>query len=61
MSYAFEERGDGGTHFEFRIAKPKPKDLPFTSKSGRAVQENYTIGLDVLRSMLEERERPRRL
>jgi hypothetical protein len=25
----FEDRDDGGTHFEFRIAKPKPKDLPF--------------------------------
>ncbi len=29
MSYAFEEREDGGTHFELRIAKPKPQDLPF--------------------------------
>jgi uncharacterized protein DUF2652/polyketide cyclase/dehydrase/lipid transport protein len=55
MSYTFEERGDGGTHFEFRIAKPKPKDLPFYEQIRPAVQENYTIGLDVLRSMLEER------
>ena len=44
----FEERSDGGTHFEFRIAKPKPKDLPFYEQVRPAVQEIYTIGLEVL-------------
>jgi hypothetical protein len=54
-SYTFEERGDGGTHFEFRVAKPKPKELPFYEQVRPAVQENYTVGLDVLHSMLAER------
>jgi hypothetical protein len=55
MSYTFEDGGDGGTHFVFRIAKPKPKDLPFYERIRPAVLENYTVGLDVLRSMLAER------
>jgi hypothetical protein len=55
MSYTFEDGGDGGTHFEFRIAKPKPKDLPFYEQIRPAVLENYTVGLDVLLSMLAER------
>jgi uncharacterized protein YndB with AHSA1/START domain len=55
MSYTFEERGDGGTHFEVRVAKPKPKDLPFYEQIRPMVQQNYTIGLDILRSMVTER------
>ena len=31
FSYTFEERGDGGTHFEFRVAKPSRRICPFTS------------------------------
>jgi uncharacterized protein YndB with AHSA1/START domain len=55
MSYTFEERSDGSTHFEFRIAKPKPKDLPFYEQIRPTVEGKYTVGLDILRSMLEER------
>jgi uncharacterized protein YndB with AHSA1/START domain len=55
MTYAFDERADGGTHFELRIAKPKPKDLPFYEQIWPAVQQNYDAGLGILRSMLEER------
>jgi uncharacterized protein YndB with AHSA1/START domain len=54
MTYAFEERDDGGTHFEFRVAKPKPKDLPFLEQVWPAVVQNYDVGLEILRSMLEE-------
>ena len=54
-SFTFEERSDGGTHFEFRIAKPKPKDLPFYEQVRPAVQERHTERFDVLRSMLAER------
>jgi hypothetical protein len=54
-SFTFEERSDGGTHFEFRIAKPKPKDLPFYEQVRPAIQEKHAVGFDVLRSMLAER------
>ena len=55
MTYAFDERDDGGTHFEFRVAKPKPKDLRFYEQVWPTVQKNYDVGLEILRSMLEER------
>ena len=55
MTYAFDERDDGGTHFEFRVAKPKPKDLTFYEQVWPTVQKNYDVGLEILRSMLEER------
>jgi len=54
MTYAFEERKDGGTHFEFRVARPKPKDLPFYEQIWPTVQGNYTIGFQTLRAMIEE-------
>jgi hypothetical protein len=49
----FDERDDG-THFEFRITKPKPKDLPFFEQVWPAVVQKYDVGLEILRSMLEE-------
>lgn len=55
MSYTFEERSDGGTHFEFRIAKPKPKDLPFYEQARPTVEANFTAGFDILRTMAAER------
>ena len=55
FSYVFEDRDDGGTHFEFRIAKPKPKDLPFYERVKPAVLENLTAGFDILRTMAAER------
>jgi uncharacterized protein YndB with AHSA1/START domain len=55
FSYVFEDGGDGGTHFEFRIAKPKPKDLPFFEKVRPAVLQNFTAGFDILREMVAER------
>ena len=54
MSYAFEEK-DGGTHFEFRVAKPKPKDLTFYEQIWPTVHSNYSFGFETLRAMLEER------
>jgi len=55
MTYAFEGRADGGTRFEVRFAKPKPKDLPFFERVWPTVHSNFDVGLDILRSMLEER------
>ncbi len=56
MSYAFDEREDGGTHFELRIAKPKPKDLPFYEQVWPTVQSNFNVGFQTLRLMLEEQK-----
>jgi uncharacterized protein YndB with AHSA1/START domain len=55
FSYTFEERSDGGAHFEFRIANPKPKDLPFYERVRPTLEANFTVGFDILRSMLAER------
>ena len=55
ITYAFEERADGGTRFELRFAKPKPKDLAFFEQVWPTVRSNFNVGLDILRSMLEER------
>jgi uncharacterized protein YndB with AHSA1/START domain len=55
FSYTFEERDDGGTHFEFHIAKPKPKDLPFYERVRPTLQANFTAGFDILRGMVAER------
>ena len=55
MTYAFEAQADGGTHFELRFAEPKPKDRPFFEQVWPTVQSNFNVGLDILRSMAEER------
>jgi uncharacterized protein YndB with AHSA1/START domain len=55
FTYTFEERGDGGTHFEFRVAKPKPKDLPFYERVRPTVEADFTAGFDILRTMVAER------
>jgi uncharacterized protein YndB with AHSA1/START domain len=54
LTHAFEERADGGTHFEIRFAKPKPKDLPFFERVWPNVESNFDVGLDIVRSILEE-------
>ena len=55
MTYAFEEQADGGTRFELRFAKPKPKDLAFFEQVWPTVRSNFEAGFDILRSMMEER------
>ena len=55
FSYTFEERDDGGTHFEFRVAKPRPKDPPFYERVRSTVEANFTAGFDILRAMAAER------
>ena len=55
FSYTFEERDDGDAHFELRIAKPKPKDLPFYERLRPTIEANFTAGFDILRSMVAER------
>ena len=55
FSYTFEDRDDGGAHFEFRVAKPKPKDLPFYERVRPTIEANFTAGFDILRTMAAER------
>ena len=54
MSYAFGERADGGTHFEVRFAKPKPKDLRFYEHVWPNVQTKFTGEFEILRALLAE-------
>jgi uncharacterized protein YndB with AHSA1/START domain len=54
MSYAFEERADGGTHFELRFAKPKPKDQPFFDLIWPKAQDKFTGEFEILRALLAE-------
>jgi uncharacterized protein YndB with AHSA1/START domain len=54
MGYAFEERDDGGTHFEVRFAKPKPKDAPFLENIWPNVQARFAARLESLRGLLAE-------
>jgi hypothetical protein len=53
MSYAFGERVDGGTHFEVRFAKPKPKDLPFYEHIWPKAQNKFTREFVILRAFEE--------
>jgi hypothetical protein len=55
LSYVFEDGADGGTHFEFRVARPKPKDLPFYERVRPTIEANFTAGFDILRTMVAER------
>ena len=55
FSYTFEDRDDGGAHFEFRFAKPKAKDLPFFERVRPTIEANFTAGFDILRTMVAER------
>jgi uncharacterized protein YndB with AHSA1/START domain len=54
FSYTFEELDDGGAHFEFRVAKPKPKDLPFYERVRPTIEAKFTAGFDILRTMVAE-------
>ena len=54
FSYTFEELDNGGAHFEFRVAKPKPKDLPFYERVRPTIEAKFTAGFDILRTMVAE-------
>jgi uncharacterized protein YndB with AHSA1/START domain len=55
FSYTFEERDDGGAHFEFRVATPKKKDLPFYERVRPTIEANFNAGFDILGTMVAER------
>ena len=58
MSYAFQERADGGTHVEIRLAKPKPKDQAFFDQVCGGFRTRITGEFETLRRLLEGQQEP---
>jgi hypothetical protein len=56
MTHAFQDRTNGATHIEMRVAKPKPKDQAFVDQAGAKFKENITKAIENLRLMLEEQQ-----
>ena len=56
LTHAFQDRTNGATHIEMRVAKPKPKDKAFVDKAGAKFKENITKAIGNLRLMLEEQQ-----
>jgi hypothetical protein len=56
MTHAFQDRTNGATHIEMRVAKPKPKDKVFVDQAGAKFKENITKAIGKLRLMLEEQQ-----
>ncbi len=52
VTYAFADRANG-THFEIRIGKPKPKDLPFLEAAEPGFKEHFRQSVMALKLMLE--------
>jgi len=53
MTRALEERPNGTTHLEMRIAKPKAKDKAFLDQVAPKFQEDVTKAIATLRQLLE--------
>jgi uncharacterized protein YndB with AHSA1/START domain len=53
MTRALEERPDGTTHLEMRIAKPKAKDKAFLDQVAPKFADDVTKGIATLRQLLE--------
>ena len=53
MTRALQDRPNGVTHIEFRVAKPKPKDMAFVDQIGPKFAEDLTKAIETLRRMLE--------
>jgi hypothetical protein len=53
MTRALQERPDGATHLEMRIAKPKAKDKAFLDQVAPKFAEDVTKGIATLRQLLE--------
>ena len=56
LTHAFQDRANGTTHMEMRVAKPKPKDKAFVDQAGAKFKENITKAMGNLRLMLEEQQ-----
>ena len=53
MTHAVQDRLNGITRIEMRVAKPKPKDKAFVDQAGAKFKENITKAIGNLRLMLE--------
>jgi uncharacterized protein YndB with AHSA1/START domain len=58
MTRALEDRPNGTTHLDMRIAKPKPKDKAFVDQAGAKFKEDITKAVGKLRALLEGQETP---
>src|SRR5262249_44473917 len=56
MTHAFQDRPNGATHIEMRVAKPKPKDKAFVDQAVAKFKENITKAFGKLRLMLEHQQ-----
>jgi hypothetical protein len=56
LTHAFQDRINGATHIEMRVAKPKPKDKAFVDQAGAKFKENITKAIGNLRLMLKEQK-----
>ena len=53
MTRVVQERPNGTTHLEMRIAKPKPKDMAFVAQIAPKFKEDVTKAIESLRRILE--------
>jgi hypothetical protein len=53
MTRAVQERPNGTTHLEMRIARPKPKDMAFVDQIAPKFKEDMTKAIGTLRLILE--------
>jgi len=58
MTRALQDRPNGTTHLEMRVAKPKPKDKDFVDRIGAKFAEDLTKAIGNLRLMLEGQQTP---
>jgi hypothetical protein len=58
LTHAFQDRANGATNIEMRVAKPKPKDKAFVDQAAAKFKENITKAVGNLRLMLEEQQTP---
>ena len=56
VTYALQDRPDGATHLEIRIAKPKPKDHGFVDQVGAHYKADITKAIEGLQPMLARQE-----
>jgi uncharacterized protein YndB with AHSA1/START domain len=53
LTHAFQDRINGVTHIEMRVARPKPRDEAFVDQAAAKFKENITKAIGDLRLMLE--------
>ena len=56
MTRAVQERPNGTTRLEMRLAKPKPKDVAFVDQFAPTFKGNLTKAIETLRRILEDRQ-----